>query len=334
MLPVLVVSAIQGMGVLRSTLASVAAAAALSVGASLMGSALWARRPGSRDVVFADLMLWGWIGRLRTERRLADARQLLGDRAKLSPSRQAEVLERLTTALEARDPYTHGHSKRVTRHAEAIARRMGLTRAQVARVRAAAAVHDVGKIKTPRDVLNKPGRLTDEEFAAIKLHPVDGAELVAGMGDPELTAMVRHHHERLDGRGYPDALRAAEIPLGARIIAVADTFDAITSTRPYRAGGKHKMALDILRRESGSQLDPAAVAAFLSYYSGRRSVAGWSLLVTEPPRFLAWLLGWLQGAAAAPVVKGVVAAGATAVIGGTLANPPAPEAGVRSSSPA
>jgi putative nucleotidyltransferase with HDIG domain len=324
-LPVLVVSAIQLTGILRSTLSSVVLAAALSLVASVAGSALWTRRRGSRDVVFADLMIWGWVRRLRTERRLGDARELLGNRAKLSPSRQAELLERLSAALEARDSYTHGHSRRVTRYSEAIARGMGLTRAQVAKVRTAAAVHDVGKIKTPRDILNKPGRLTDEEFAAIKLHPVDGAELVAGMGDRELTAMVRHHHERLDGRGYPDGLGVAEIPLGARIIAVADTFDAITSTRPYRAGSKHKFGLDILRKESGSQLDPEAVAAFLSYYTGRRSVAWWSVLVTEPPRFVWWLLGWFQGAGAAPIAKGVVAAAATALVGATLSTPPTPE---------
>jgi HD-GYP domain-containing protein (c-di-GMP phosphodiesterase class II) len=329
-LPVLVVSAIQLTGALRSTLSSIAVAAALSLGASVAGSAVWTRRRGSRDIVFADLMIWGWIRRLRTERRLADARELFGDRAKLSPSRQAELLERLSAALEARDPYTHGHSRRVTRYSEAIARGMGLTRAQVAKVRTAAAVHDVGKIKTPRDILNKPGRLTNEEFTAVKRHPVDGADLVADMGDHELTAMVRHHHERLDGRGYPDGLGAAEIPLGARIIAVADTFDAITSTRPYRAGGKHKTALDILRKEAGSQLDPAAVGAFLSYYSGRRSIAWWSVLVSAPPRLVTWLLGWVQGAGATPIAKGIVAAGASAVIGSALTSPPAPEASIPS----
>jgi HD superfamily phosphohydrolase YqeK len=329
-LPLLVVAAIQSTGGLGSTLSSVAAAAALSVGISVAGSALWTRHRGSRDVVFADLMIWGWVRRLRTERRLADAGELLGDRASLTPSRQAELLERLSTALEARDAYTYGHSRRVTRHSEAIARRMGLTQAQIAMVRTAAAVHDVGKIRTPQDILNKPGKLTDEEFAAVKLHPVHGAELVAGIGDPELTAIVRHHHERLDGRGYPDCLHGQDIPLGARIIAVADTFDAITSTRAYRGAAKHKTALDILKKEAGSQLDPAAVQAFLSYYSGSRTVARWSLLVGEPPRFLWWLLGWLQGAGVAPITKGVVAAGAAALMGSTLASPPSPQASIRS----
>ena len=320
-LPLLIVTAIQLTGLLRSTLAGVAVAAVLSVAASVVGSALWARMKRSRDVLFTDLMVWGFVRRMRTERRLADARELLGERAKLSPSRQAELLEELSAALEARDAYTHGHSRRVTRYSEAIARGMGLSREEVARIRTAAAVHDVGKIETPREILNKPGKLTDEEFAAVKRHPVTGAEMVAGMGDDELTAMVRHHHERLDGRGYPDNLEATAIPLGARIIAVADTFDAITSSRPYRAGARHKLALDVLKNEAGTQLDPAAVNAFLRFYSGRRSAAGWSMVLTEPPRMLWWLIGWFQGAGAAPITKGVVAAGAAAFLGGALATP-------------
>jgi HD-GYP domain-containing protein (c-di-GMP phosphodiesterase class II) len=320
-LPLVFVTAIQAAGGLRSTLASVAAAAVLSLLTSVAGAALWKRRRRACDIVFADLMVWGWIRRLRAERRLWDASELLGERTELTASRRAELLEQLSASLEARDPYTHGHSRRVTRHAEAIARGMGLSREETARVRTAAAVHDVGKIRTPREVLNKPGRLDDEEFAAIKRHPVDGAELVAVLGDDALTAIVRHHHERLDGRGYPDGLSGDEIPLGARIIAVADTFDAITSTRPYRPGAQHKKALDILKQEAGGQLDPAAVTAFQRYYTGERSVAWWSILVTEPPRLLSWLVGWLQGAGAAPLAKGVVAAGATALVGSAIASP-------------
>jgi HD-GYP domain-containing protein (c-di-GMP phosphodiesterase class II) len=101
----------------------------------------------------------------------------------------------------------------------------------------------------------------------IELHPVDGAEIVSTLGDPELTAMVRHHHERLDGTGYPDALSGDAIPLGARIIAVADTFDAITSTRPYRPARTHEAAMEILEEEAGPRLDPAGVRALQAYYA-------------------------------------------------------------------
>lgn len=137
----------------------------------------------------------------------------------------------------------------------------------------AALVHDVGKIYTPPEILHKPDRLTDREFAIVKLHARDGAEILADAGDPRLTAIVRHHHERLDGKGYPDGIEASEIPLGSRIIAVADTFDAITSTRPYRPARSHKQAIDVLSKESGTQLDASVVAAFLACYAARRPVA-------------------------------------------------------------
>ena len=193
--------------------------------------------------MFADLMLWGWLRRSVAERRLAQAETLLGNDPQ---GASVEALIGLSELLEARDARTYGHSQRVTRHAERIATTMGLPAAEVAKVRTAAALHDVGKLHTPRSILNKPGRLTDSEFALIKRHPVDGAVMASGIGDPEITAMIRHHHERLDGRGYPDGLAGEDIPLGARIIAVADTFDAITSNRTYRRASHHKRALDVL----------------------------------------------------------------------------------------
>ncbi|HLY49916.1 MAG TPA: HD-GYP domain-containing protein [Solirubrobacteraceae bacterium] len=211
-----------------------------------------------------------WLQRWSTERRVAVALRLLrGDEGHgdLTQGRRAELLSELAAELESCDPYTHGHSRRVARHAVIIAIRMGLGEHQVAVIRAAAALHDVGKINTPRAVLHKPGRLTEVELALIELHPVDGAEIVSTLGDAELTAMVRHHHERLDGTGYPDGLAGEEIPLGARIIAVADTFDAITSTRPYRPARTHDAAMEILDGEAGSRLDPSGVRALQAYYA-------------------------------------------------------------------
>jgi hypothetical protein len=150
---------------------------------------------------------------------------------------------------------------------------MKLDKAEVARIRTAALLHDVGKIEVPWEILEKPGALTDEEFAEIKKHPGAGARLVEGMGDPELTATVRHHHERIDGGGYPDGIAREEIPVGARIIAVADTFDALTSARSYRQPRSHEEALVVLREEAGAQLDADAVRAFDGRYSSRRPVA-------------------------------------------------------------
>ncbi len=193
-----------------------------------------------------------------------------------------------------------------------IARGLGLPSDQVARIRAAAAVHDVGKLLTPKAILNKPGRLTDAEFDVIKRHPVDGAEMVAALGDHELTQIVRHHHERLDGAGYPNRLAGEQIPLGARIIAVADTFDAITSARAYRAAARHQKAIDILRAEAGSQLDPEAVRAFIAYYDGTRPTAVWALVTAGARHVVSCLSG--DPAAAATAVRGPAVAAAPATV--------------------
>jgi putative nucleotidyltransferase with HDIG domain len=329
-LPALAVSVIDTSTRPWLVVVTVGLAMALSIGAASAGAAVWKRRPRSKDIVFGDLMLWGWLRRMRAERRLDQAQEILGWHAagsgesELSRERRCEVLRELGSMLEARDAYTHGHTRRVTRHSERIAREMDLAPGEVAKVRTAAAVHDVGKLHTPREVLTKPGRLTDDEYTIVKQHPVDGAVMVAEIGDPEISAMVRHHHERMDGTGYPDGLAAGDIPLGARIIAVADTFDAMTSGRPYRAACRHKKALDVLSEEAGTQLDPAAVAAFLRYYSGKRSVAWSALFIDAPPRLISWVGGLFQGAGAgaAPLGQAIAAVGAAAVIGSTVGGPP------------
>jgi putative two-component system response regulator len=182
------------------------------------------------------------------------------------PASRLRELERLSDMLEAGDARTHGHSQRVMGHVETMARTMRLPTADVTRCQIAAAVHDIGKIFTPTAILNKTGRLTKAEFAIIMQHPVDGAEMLDEIDDPLITAMVRHHHERIDGTGYPAGLRGDAIPLGARIIAVADTFDAMTSLRAYRAAGTERRALTTLQRVAGRQLDTRVVAAFLRSY--------------------------------------------------------------------
>jgi putative nucleotidyltransferase with HDIG domain len=303
-LPAVLVSLLVPAGSLVPILLSLVLGIALSLATATAGGAIWSRMPGSQDRVFADLMLWGWLRRSVAERRLADAEKLLGSDPQ---GASLDALIDLSELLEARDARTYGHSQRVTRHAERIAAAMGLPDAEVAKVRTAAVLHDIGKLYTPRAILNKPGRLTDSEFALVKRHPVDGAAMATGIGDPEITAMIRHHHERLDGRGYPDALAGEAIPLGARIISVADTFDAITSNRTYRRAAHHKRALDVLSAEAGKQLDGDAVAAFRGYYRGRRTVALSALVASAPGRLVAWLGG------ASPTI-GAGAAGAAAVL--------------------
>ncbi|HJS97356.1 MAG TPA: HD domain-containing phosphohydrolase [Solirubrobacteraceae bacterium] len=313
---------------------SVGLAVVMSLASSTAGSAYWRKRGRNTEVLFGELLLWGWIRSRRQERELANATRLLalvnsgtGQPARpdeLTVEQHEHLLQQLAGALEGQDVYLNGHSRRVARHATMIARGMALPSEEVARIRAAAAVHDVGKLRTPKAILNKPGRLTDEEYEVIKRHPVDGAAMVAALGDPELTRIVRHHHERLDGAGYPDRLQGEEIPLGARIIAVADTFDAITSARPYREAAPHQKAINILRKEAGTQLDPDAVRSFLAYYSGSRPTALWAIITSSLRRVVSWLSGDPAAAATISASKVAAATAATAAIGAAAGAAPVP----------
>jgi hypothetical protein len=276
--PVGVVWLLRARGVIGSGWIAAAVGACLSLLAAFAANMAWTRWRAAGDVPFGDLLLWGWVRRIRAERKLTSAAAVLSASDAEDSGAQDRVLHQVAAALDAQDPYLDGHSKRVARYAAITAKRMGLPAEEVARVRAAATIHDVGKLRVPVEVIRKPGELTDAEVEEVKRHAVHGADMVAGLRDPEITSIVRHHHERFDGGGYPDGLRGVGIPLGARIVAVADTFDALTSPRPYRPAASHKRALDVLVEEAGSQLDPAVVRAFLDYYRGRRAVALWGLL--------------------------------------------------------
>lgn len=174
------------------------------------------------------------------------------------------VIRSMSSAIDARDPYTRGHSERVGRFARRIAGVMRLDSKEQHRIYLSGLLHDVGKIGIPDTVLLKPGKLTEEEFAIIKQHPEIGARIVDSL--PQLRDLlpgILHHHESVDGSGYPHGLKAAEIPLQARIMAVADTYDAMTSHRPYRPGMPHAKAVEIIRARAGIQWDTDAVNAFL-----------------------------------------------------------------------
>jgi HD-GYP domain-containing protein (c-di-GMP phosphodiesterase class II) len=331
-LPVAIVWWLRGSGTVSSAALGALIGMGLSLGLSRVACLVWESLPGSDDLLFSELMIWGYLHRWLMQRRLASARALLGPMGEtsrssldgLSPKDPVELLERLVARMETRDPYLHGHSRRVARHSWMIARRMGLPRAQAARIRTAAALHDVGKINTPRKILHKAGGLTAAEFERIKRHPGDGARMVDVLRDAELTAIVRHHHERLDGSGYPSGLSGEEIPLGARIIAVADSFDAITSTRPYRSARTHKQGIDILKEEAGIKLDRDAVRAFCSHYAGRHPLAVWSSVAGLPERALSWLGESVAGVATAAKVVAVAAlVGGAAVTSATLGLPAA-----------
>lgn len=173
------------------------------------------------------------------------------------------TLRSLISTIEARDRYTKQHSQRVMEIAVIIARHMGCSPEQIDTLKVAGYLHDLGKLGVRDSVLLKPGPLTEEEFAQIKAHPVIGEEIIAPIGFlPEERALVRHHHERWDGKGYPDELRGEKIPFLARILTVADVFDALTSDRPYRPAMTVEQGASEILNARGTQFDPDVVAAF------------------------------------------------------------------------
>ncbi len=185
-----------------------------------------------------------------------------------------ELLQLMVASIEARDPYTSGHSQRVARYARVIARAAGLSGKLLDRTETAALLHDVGKIHEEfAIILRKPGRLTDDEFAVMKTHPEKSAELVSKVSHfADLVPAVRAHHEAWDGTGYPLRLQGEAIPLAARIIALADTVDAMTTSRPYRKGLSLDQVRAEIQREAGRQFDPAICERLLA-------PAAWNVLV-------------------------------------------------------
>jgi HD-GYP domain-containing protein (c-di-GMP phosphodiesterase class II) len=210
--------------------------------------------------------------RLRLERAVARKTQRGGgfDSVGFAPGKVDGLrplhgsLEALISALEAKDPYTRDHSHRVCATALSLA-------SQIApgdpvfqeRIRVASLFHDIGKIGVPEAVLNKPGALDPDEWAAVQRHVLCGVSILRPIVDDATLAMVRHHHERWDGKGYPDGVAGKDIPLGARIIAVADSWDAMTSARPYRPSMPRQKVWEILRDGAGKQWDPEIVPVFL-----------------------------------------------------------------------
>ena len=167
------------------------------------------------------------------------------------------VVQTLAEAIDAKDNYTSGHSGRVARYSREIARRFGYSEKDQNEIYMMGLLHDVGKIGVPDAVINKPGRLTDDEFEQIKNHPVMGARILKTIREmPKLVTGARWHHERFDGRGYPDGLKGLEIPEEARIIAVADAYDAMTSNRSYRRGMEQSRVREQIEKGKGSQFDP------------------------------------------------------------------------------
>lgn len=212
------------------------------------------------------------LGRLLFENRVY--RWALRSQAREQAERLSQLLlgavRTLAHALEARDAYTWGHSARVSQYAELIARQLDMAEAEVVMVSLGGELHDIGKIGVPDDLLLKPGPLTEDEYRQVMEHTVIGDRILRPLlhSQPEVLSIVRSHHERLDGSSLPDGLSGDSIPLAARIVAVADAFDAMTSARPYRRALTVRAALDELVAHSGTQFDLACVEAMVGCSDG------------------------------------------------------------------
>jgi len=175
-----------------------------------------------------------------------------------------KTIKSIAAALDAKDPYTHGHSMRVTLYSIILAKELGIPEAQLDQIEMAGLLHDVGKIAIPQAILCKPGHLTDDEFAVMKEHPKNSEKLIASIKKlHDVCPGMKHHHEKWDGTGYPDKLKGEEIPYQARIIALADTYDAMTSTRSYRVALDHEIAIAEIAKCAGTQFDPDLARKFV-----------------------------------------------------------------------
>lgn len=185
------------------------------------------------------------------------------------------TVEALASAIDAKDPYTYGHSQRVAQISSKICKEIGMSSDEIYMVNLAALLHDIGKIGTPEHILRKPGRLDSTEAKIIQEHPVQGALILSTFDElKNLVNWIKHHHESYDGKGYPDKQIAEDIPLPSRIIAIADSFDAMTSDRPYRKAMDPGLALDIMNDFAGSQFDPDLFEVYKSTFSQNKLIGG------------------------------------------------------------
>jgi putative nucleotidyltransferase with HDIG domain len=237
---------------------------ALDCSVSLAASAAVIETSGSPAfaimVVLVPMLLAGYISSHHTAGRLEDTNRHLAELRQLYDS----TVETLAMAIDAKDQVTHGHIRRVQLFSTRLARALGATDREVQALNAAALLHDLGKLAVPEHILNKPGPLTPAEYQEMKKHAHVGASILSKIEFPfPVVPIVRHHHENWDGTGYPDGLKGSAIPMGARILAVIDCYDALTSDRPYRRRMTHEDALEIIRSRSGRMYDPAVVEAFV-----------------------------------------------------------------------
>ena len=220
----------------------------------------------STIIALAALLLWLVLRGVyvRSSRQIMSQSQALGAALAETERTYDTTLQALSNALDVRDSETEGHSRRVVEYMELIIAELSISPENLSTLRRGALLHDIGKIGVPDNVLRKPAALSDAEWAVMKRHPEHGARIISQIPFlQDVSRIVRHHHERWDGKGYPDGIAGESIPLGARIFAVADSFDAMTSDRPYRRAMSVKDARVEVARCRGTQFDPEIVDAFV-----------------------------------------------------------------------
>jgi diguanylate cyclase (GGDEF)-like protein/putative nucleotidyltransferase with HDIG domain len=236
-----------------------------SISASV-GIAVFSREQSAPQLVAA-------AGLAMESARAAGGGRVLSDPAGGEPKdlRLRDAVSALAVTLLERDRYTGDHSEAVVELAGSVARGLGLDEEEIGRVQAAAQLHDIGKVAIPDEILNKPGKLTDEEFELMKDHTVIGERILRAIpGMAGVAKIVRHEHERWDGRGYPDGIGGETIPIGSRIILACDAYHAMISDRPYRKGMPHSQAMEELVRCAGSQFDPEVIEVLVGALYGMR----------------------------------------------------------------
>lgn len=266
----------------------------------IAGTRLWERHPVSAIFSFGDLMLWNWVRRHRAEARLVRNTQLLGfdrtgryqgDAIAQDDAERLELLAEIADDLDAKSSYTVNHTDRVEKLARDMGEALGLSGEQLKKLSTAAFLHDVGNIRIPEHILRKPGELTEEEKRTVESHALLGAMMAYEVVARDVADGILHHHERWDGNGYPNGKSGRHIPFFARLIALAEAYDAMTSTRPHRHSLSPAAAIEILRAEAGTQFDPLAVEALVTILPKPHPIFDHTpTLAAIRPRLRAWML--------------------------------------------
>lgn len=264
------------------------------------GARLWERHHASAIFSFGDLMLWNWVRRHRAEARLVRNTQLLGfdrtggyqgDSMVQDDAERLELLAEIADDLDAKSSYTVNHTDRVEKLARDMGEALGLSEEQLRKLSTAAFLHDVGNIRIPEHILRKPDELTEEEKRTVESHALLGAMMAYEVVTRDVADGILHHHERWDGNGYPNGKGGRDIPFFARLIALAETYDAMTSTRPHRQSLSPSVALEILRGEAGTQFDPLAVEALVTVLPKPLAIFDrMPMLAAIRPRLREWAL--------------------------------------------